>query len=55
MHASATERIIKERLGRWLVGPLVEAWVRARGGTDAAKREMPDFPEDFTFPTFLFA
>ena len=23
----------------WLLGPLVEAWVRVRGGTDAAKRE----------------
>lgn len=23
----------------WLIGPFVEAWVRVRGGTDAAKRE----------------
>jgi predicted glycogen debranching enzyme len=26
----------------WLAGPFVEAWVRARGGTDAAKREARD-------------
>lgn len=26
----------------WLMGPFVEAWVRVRGGTDAAKREARD-------------